>query len=264
MPKKATANLIPVAIRGYWQRSQRPLSALIFLLPLILLYDLGVLRYATSESFTADIYARSLLRGFFRWFGVTGFYLPGFIVIAVLLAWHLAKRDPFRVEPRLYGLMWAESLLLSLPLFVLAMAMFRQPVTNWCLLAAGVDAGGSGADPGALEISWQAKLVFSIGAGIYEELLFRLIAIALIHLVLVDIMALPATVGAAGAIGVSAVSFALYHFSPANPFEWMKFSFYTLAGVYLAAVYVLRGFGIVAGTHALYDVLVVVLELTQS
>jgi hypothetical protein len=260
--KKATRNFIPVAIRGYWQRSQRPLSALIFLLPLILVYDLGVLRYATSESFTADIYARSLLRGFFRWFGVTGFYLPGFIVIAVLLAWHLAKRDPIRFEPRLYGLMWAESLLLSLPLFVLAVAMFRQPVTNWCLLAGGADAGG--ADAAAMELSPQAKLVFSIGAGIYEELLFRLIAIALIHLVLVDIMALPEKVGAAGAIGVSAVSFALYHFSPANPFEWMKFFFYTTAGIYLAAVYVLRGFGIVAGTHALYDVLVVLLELTQS
>ena len=38
-----------------------------------------------------------------------------------------------------------------------------------------------------------------------------------------------------------------------------KTIFYVLAGVYLACIYVYRGFGIVAGAHAMYDVLVVTL-----
>ena len=50
----------------------------------------------------------------------------------------------------------------------------------------------------------------------------------------------------------SAIAFAVYH-QPTHPTEWAT---YTLSGVYLGTVYVMRGFGIVVGTHALYDVLV--------
>lgn len=242
----------------YWQQSQLPLASLFFLLPLIGLYELGTLIYATdrAQGTVRYIYARSLLRDFFEWFGVTGYYLPGLIVVVVLLTWHLAKRAPWRFEPRLYGVMWVESLLLALPLFVFMLALFRQPAPQWMVLAR--DGGMGQATP------WQAQMVFSIGAGIYEELLFRLIAIALLHMVLVDVLALPKEVGAAGAIGLSALAFALYHFSDRNPFDLGKCLFYTGAGIYLAGVYVLRGFGIVAGTHALYDVLVVCLQLAQA
>lgn len=261
--KKSKANLVPASLAAYWQRSQRPLSSLIFLLPLILLYDVGIIYFASSESWSADIYARRLLRDFFDWFGVTGYYLPGIIVGVVLICWHFARRDPWQFEPRLYGTMWVESLILALPLFVLAMVIFREPVQpqippqalpeQWVLLLEG-----------GPKITWQAKMVFSIGAGIYEELLFRLIAIALVHLIIVDVMKLPDHIGAIAAISVSAIMFALYHFSESNPFHFLKFLFYTLAGIYLAGVYILRGFGIVAGTHAVYDILVVLLELTQQ
>ena len=40
------------------------------------------------------------------------------------------------------------------------------------------------------------------------------------------------------------------------PFSWKNFFFHTLCGIYFGTVYVLRGFGIAAGSHALYDVLV--------
>lgn len=236
---------------GYLQLSRQPLQSLIFLAPLVVLYEAGTLLFVSdpSHGVTRWIYARSLLQDFFELFGVSGYYLPGLIVVAVLVSWHLMRRDPWIFRPRLYFVMGAESLILAVPLYVFALILFREPVAQMVL-----QAGDSGAASG-----WRAQLVLSVGAGIYEELLFRLIGIALLHALLVDLLALPEHVGAIGAIVGSALAFAIYHFSDSNPFVWRMGLFYAGSGVYLAGVYVLRGFGVVAGTHALYDVMLVVL-----
>jgi len=240
---------------SYWQLSQRPLQSLVFLLPMMVLYEVGTILFASDPTTgtTQFIYARSLLQDFFDWFGVTGYYLPGIITVTVLLTWHIVRRDPWDVDLRACFWMAVETLLLALPLFVFALVLFRAP--NASAIVPGI---GQAAMP-----TWQQQLVFSIGAGIYEELLFRLIAIALLHMLLVDALALPEKWGATLAVMISAGLFALYHFSESNPFTWGKCLFYTGAGVYFAAVYVLRGFGVVAGTHAVYDVLVVLLRMTR-
>ena len=256
----------------YFERSTQPLQALLFLLPLILVYELGIHFVAADATGvpTSDIYARSLMRDFFDVFGVAAYYLPALIVVVVLLSLHVARRDPWQVEYRLYPLMLGESIVLAIPLFVFGLVIAHAPQDP-----AGYAAATSHAGPHALQVVVQQttaatphtpvqQLVFSIGAGIYEELLFRLIGIALLHLLLVDILALPTPVGAAGAIVGSAVAFALYHFSSDNPFEIGLALYYTAAGLYFAVVYVVRGFGIVAGAHALYDVMVVLLPLALA
>lgn len=251
--KHRTSNLN--LLDSYWDRTQRPLQNLYFLLPVIVLYEVGTAWYAPAgDSRLPRIWAESLLDRFFQMFGVTGYYLPGILVLVVLFCWHLGRRDPWKPEPKLYVLMWIESLILAAPLYVFMLVLFRQAP-----MAAAVElqhvAGAISSSEG-----WKAGLIFSIGAGIYEELLFRLIAIALLHLLLVDVLALPEVWGVTGAVVLSALAFSLYHFDRDNAFAWSKFLFYMAAGVYLAAVYVLRGFGIVAATHALYDVMVVVRE----
>jgi len=266
----------------YWQRSSWPLQSLIFLLPVLLFYELGTVLFAydAERGVTVSIYARSILRDAFAWMGVTGYYLPGFIVIGALLGMHFWRGDRWWLEPKLYLVMWAEAILLSVPLFVFMLAMFRgsgpfggaggeAQATAMQSLVLLQNVAGTGGAPGAAggvppATSWIAEIVFSLGAGIYEELLFRLIAIALIHLVLVDLLKLPDVWGAVIAVTVSAVLFALYHFTNGVAFDLNRFVFYTGAGVYFAGSYVVRGFGIVAGTHAVYDVLVVVMLWKQS
>ena len=63
------------------------------------------------------------------------------------------------------------------------------------------------------------------------------------------------------AIVGSSVLFSIYHYHPG--FTLSAFFLYTFAGLYFAAIYHVRGFGIVVGCHALYDVLVAVLDLTK-
>ena len=241
---------------SYRDLSRRPLQSLFFLLPLVLVYEAALPIFGTDQlqHVEHDIYARRILDKLFEYFGVTGVYLPGVIVLVVLLSWHVVSRDRWRFEPCIYGWMWVESLGLALPLFVLMLVLFGQPTSQWALMQA----------TDYVAVTWQAQLVFSIGAGIYEELLFRLFAIALIHLVLVDMLAMSQWIGAIGAVTVSALAFALYHFGVGNPFDWIKCLFFTVAGVYFAAVYLLRGFGIAAGCHALYDVMVVAMSMTQG
>ncbi len=258
---KRHAGPIPDA---YLERSRRPLQALFFLLPLIVIYEVGTLIYATdyAQGVTQHIKARLVLLGFFEWFGVGGYLLPGLIVIAALLGWHIASKDRWEIEPRLYLLMLGESILLAVPLLFFMSVLSRGSAAPHYAISmqalGGIPEVLAGAD--AASAHWRAEAIFSIGAGIYEELLFRMVAIAMLHLLLVDVLALPDLWGSIAAIVISSVAFALYHFSAEQPFDMTRFLLYAAAGVYLACVFIVRGFGVAAGTHAVYDLLIVALK----
>jgi membrane protease YdiL (CAAX protease family) len=104
--------------------------------------------------------------------------------------------------------------------------------------------------------------VLSIGAGIYEELLFRMVAIALVHFVLVDVFRFSHRFGAVSAILLSALAFTLYHGvigDGETGVQWTSAVFFFISGLYFAGLFVVRGFGIAVGVHAAYDILVTVL-----
>jgi hypothetical protein len=63
------------------------------------------------------------------------------------------------------------------------------------------------------------------------------------------------------AVGLGALIFSAFHYiGPfGDPLRLDSFVFRTIAGVAFSALYVFRGFGITAWTHALYDVIVLVL-----
>ncbi len=248
--------------RGYGWLSARPLHVLVFLTPLIVLYELGSIMYLadTQRGIIETIGARSILSSFFEAFGGATLYLPGVALVVVLLVWHVLERDRWTVRPPVLLGMLAEAVLWTFPLLVLGLLLSHGQSRPSSPGAIGY-LFTQGSDPIA-QLPWQARLTLSIGAGLYEELLFRLILIAAAHFVLADVMRLKS--GTAGAIAalVSATAFALYHdVVPASGgVDWRLFFFYTLAGLYFASVFVLRGFGIVVGVHALYDVLVLVVE----
>jgi membrane protease YdiL (CAAX protease family) len=108
-----------------------------------------------------------------------------------------------------------------------------------------------------------ANIVTGIGAGIYEELLFRLILICILMMLLQDIARLEHKNSIILAVLISAALFSAHHhivfvngqFTLSAPFSWTEFSFRTIAGIYFAALFAIRGFGITAGTHTFYDII---------
>ena len=99
------------------------------------------------------------------------------------------------------------------------------------------------------------KVAVSIGAGLYEELVFRMLIIALIHTIVCNFLKLSEVVGLFSGVLVSAILFSLYHDLPdTGSLPPISLFFYGVAGIYLGILYVLRGFGITAAAHAIYDV----------
>ena len=103
-----------------------------------------------------------------------------------------------------------------------------------------------------------AALCFSFaGAGVYEEVLFRLLLLPLIH-GLIGLLVRCPKVRMGGAILLSSLAFSAAHYVAPHgeAFAWFSFVFRGLAGAFFALLFVFRGFGIAAGAHALYDILV--------
>jgi membrane protease YdiL (CAAX protease family) len=141
--------------------------------------------------------------------------------------------------------MLVESLLLALPLLALGIS-----VAQWHIhipLAANAQA-------------WQNNAVLSLGAGIYEEFVFRLGLMTLISIVTADIFGLHKGLSNLLMVSGSAVLFSLYHYLGAEPFQVQSFVFRTIAGVYFGVLFLTRGFGVTAGCHICYDIIVVSLQ----
>jgi membrane protease YdiL (CAAX protease family) len=118
------------------------------------------------------------------------------------------------------------------------------------------------------EGKWQALLaniVTGIGAGIYEELVFRLILIIVLMMLFQDALGLGRKISIILSVLISAALFSAYHhivyldgqFVQSSPFNWPEFGFRTIAGIYFAVLFAIRGFGITAGAHAFYDIIAV-------
>lgn len=254
---------------SYWRLSTQPLHILVFLLPLIVVYEIGSLVYLhdTTTGVMHTVGAKNLLSRFFDVFGATSLHLPAITLVVVLLLWHVLTRERWRIQPGVLVGMLMEATVLVLPLLVLGLIVYRKIDESHL---AAVSPAALGTDGQRLmtptealrQFSWQSRLTLSIGAGLYEELVFRLLLITALHLVLADILRLSRGVAAVVACVASAVAFAFYHdvsyAGLRGAADLRKLIFLTIAGVYFGVVFLLRGFGIVVAAHALYDVVVLV------
>jgi membrane protease YdiL (CAAX protease family) len=59
---------------------------------------------------------------------------------------------------------------------------------------------------------------------------------------------------------ISAVLFSLYHYLGNEPFQVRSFVFRTVAGIYFAILFLVRGFGVTCGCHIAYDIVIVTLQ----
>jgi hypothetical protein len=225
--------------RRYLDESRKPLTSLFFLLIPVLLYQ-----FSAGGAPRRDLVAHSLLQQLLAWFGFAGTWGPPVVLIAALLIWHAVKRERWRVRIWMLPAMLLESLVLTIPLLVLG-ALFRP----------GLLVGGA---------ALSSRVVRALSAGIYEELIFRLLVISAVAWLATEIFRVPRPLHFWVAATVGAFAFAWAHVEPlgAEQFHWNAFGFRLAAGGYLALVFLGRGFGLAAGSHAAYNALLVLLRGT--
>ena len=223
---------------SYWTISRMPLTSLFFTLPLVLAYEGGVLWLGRgSPRNGADVWLRQLLDAA----GFGSYFLLPVLTVLGLLAWHHVEHDRWRFSPAVLAGMAVECLVLAGVLVGLARLQGR-------LWPAGLGDGFGGI---------LARFVGFCGAGLYEEVLFRLLLLPVAIWVFRRAGFTSASAGFWSVLITSMLFSAAHYIGPLGEgFELYGFTFRTLAGIFFATLFVVRGFGIAAGTHAAYDMLV--------
>jgi len=194
----------------------------------------------------ADVLLKTAFVAFGGPNGVTAF---GLLLLAggVWVVWRDRRRHPGPLRPSVLAAMLGESMVYAAGFgFVVAM------LTAAALSGVGLAAVQA---PGRVTLPMASQLVVSLGAGIYEELLFRVLLVSgLVALGSLLGWRRPATL--AVAIVVSAAIFSAFHYiGPlGDRLTLASFTFRAMAGLVLSGLFAARGFGITAWTHALYDV----------
>lgn len=253
--------------RRYLDASRRPLEILLFLLPLVVLYELWLVLELRGGPAVLTNKAHETVYRFLGLFGglfgldanpsgLWALSLPGVLLVAILLGWQFASRNPWKAEPRTVGIMAIESLLAAAALVVVARLIASVPGGGLPIGAAGSSGDGS-----IRSLSLGGRLAISVGAGLYEEMVFRLGLMSLVVWGLGSVLGWREGPTLAIAIAVSALLFAIYHplRDATGSVDRRRFAFYLVAGAWFATLYALRGFGIAVGAHAGYDVAVTLL-----
>jgi membrane protease YdiL (CAAX protease family) len=290
-----TSQLLNYARDSYLERTSRPVYAIIFLLPFIVFYELGTSLINTDvlSQYQVRVVAFVWLQDFLERLGMgnrLAWIAPPLVVIVILAGLQVASRKQWYFCLRDYAPMVFECICLAVPLIVLSL-LFNSPAVRpdnhrpplvidpsagsvvGLQQAAPVGQGPEfpepAPDPAARNHSLVANIVTGVGAGIYEELVFRLILICVLMVLFQDVVGLSHQNAVVLSIMVSAALFSAHHYDFVwvdgrlglnGVFNWTEFGFRTIAGVYFAILFALRGFGITAGTHAFYDIIAIVVN----
>jgi hypothetical protein len=239
---------IEVADHSYWSTTRRPLPGLAFILPILIGYEVGVIWLGGPGADALRAGADAWVRQGLAALGFTDRWLLPVGLVAGLLGWQAVDRRDWRFHPAILWGMVIESLLLAVALVGLSKL---------------VDLGFSRLEgPSLLSASTPPRhpivpVVGFLGAGLYEEALFRLALIPLMYRGL-RLLMVPSFLACTLAVTASSLVFSLAHHAgvPGEAFTWFAFIFRWLAGVFFAWVFVARGFGVAVGTHTAYDLLV--------
>jgi hypothetical protein len=224
-----------------------PLTSAILVFPLFMIYQLGILlsRGLNGVDFVTASFVQLCERDLGNYLIVLSGMLVGYAAILMLLR----QRDSF--DPKAFVPVLAESAFYALTMGSIILFVMHRFVELVPGLATGQLSAALASGLNFLDI-----VVISAGAGLHEELIFRLIGISGLSWLL------------AGAMGekqawvmallISSLTFSLAHHLGPNgeAFEFAAFSYRALAGVMFALIYQVRGFAVAVWTHTIYDVYV--------
>lgn len=236
-------------MRAYWRDSRAPRYSLLFALPLFLVYQIltalappdagGGLRNG------ADVILQTL---FTRIAGSRGplVFMACLVAAGLWLVVRDARAHERDFRPAVFTLMLVEATGLAL--------VFGGVVS---LITSGILHVTALLEPAQLaQLSPGTQVMLSLGAGLYEELLFRVLLVGTLAWAGRRLLGFRPLVAGLWAALLGALVFAAFHYiGPyGDRFAVYSFVFRTIAGLVFSALFLTRGFGITAWTHALYDV----------
>jgi len=288
-----TSQLFNFMKDSYLERTSRPIYAIVFLLPFIAFYELGTILINTDvlNQSQVRVVAFVWLQNFLEYLGSgrkLAWAAPPLMVGVILIALQVASRKRWRFWAADIWPMLIECILLAVPLIVLSLFLSSPPSQQGDISrfansptpihiealtrCSSVTNDSASPQPDQSDVAkWQAPLaniVPGVGAGIYEELIFRLILIGLLMMLFQDVLRFSRKSSILIAVLISAALFSAHHhivfvngrLTPGAVFNWTEFAFRTIAGVYFAVLFAIRGFGITAGTHAFYDIIATIIN----
>lgn len=221
---------------GYVAQSRSLALSFVLIAPLLLLYEVALVWCPRAHASGAGRVVRDTLSAVFRTReGIT----VNAIVLALLLVTVvlLARRRQLRLN--LILPMMLESTAWAVVLVGIAVLIFRR-LSNIAL-----NIGGAG--PGVL-----LNVIDSVGAGVYEEILFRLVLTSILYFVGMKLFGERSSVVAMFAVTGSALVFAVCHVTAPG----LVLFFYFVLGVFFSGLYTWRGLGVAVYTHIIYDIIV--------
>ena len=234
----------------YLTVSKSPLYSFIFTLPLFLFYEVGVFLISSRDIDQLRNGADVLMRQVLESFGIYGMYgFGGTFLIGFLIAFLRQKKNlrTSEIESRFLLIMFFESIAWATLLVIMMIKI-----------------------PTFLSLSNEDHLiqqvVLAIGAGIYEEFVFRVLLISGLAI----LFGLIFNWGEFGktflSVIISSAIFSIFHFfgSYGDTFSFPLFFVRFFAGIFLAMIYIFRGFGITAYAHSIYDLFVLVYITTND
>ena len=233
---------------NYFSLSKNDFYSIIIIAPLIILYQiLGFFNNYHSDLIvknSADVF----IKYFFQYLSVeyaSSIYLTCFIAIIIFI---ILKNKKIFISSEiklsfLFGMI-LESLLHSLSLLFVMSLIYKLLPLGLFLFNNEVMEG----------------IYLSIGAGIWEELLFRYIMISSLLFIFNKMMYDFSLISYILIIAFSSALFSYYHFI-GIPSELINFSIFIyrfIAGTILSVIFIFRGLGIAVYTHAFYDLYLVI------
>jgi hypothetical protein len=227
----------------YFQLSRSPHYSLVFAIPLLVAYEGFALFLNHSDLYGIRNSADVFLKLFLAYMGIHGFFGFGVAMIVALILFRVVGGAPRFGSIRFGVLVWmlAESLVYSLVFGAIVGAVTRMLLGQ------------------SFPLSRAAQVLVSLGAGIYEEFVFRVLLLAALVFVLHRLLRLQQRVAYGVAAILGAVLFSAFHYiGPfADPLQLPSFVFRLIAGLILTGLYFARGYGITAYTHSFYDLWIV-------
>jgi len=232
----------PAAWGPYLAATRSATYGFLAALPLLVMYEVAIVLVGGGVRVGADVWMKTLLAVL----GGTGWAVLGMAVFAAGLVVVWAERDrrpPLRA--RYFGWLLVESLV-----YAVVLAGMVSAIVGALFLMIPL------AQIHTLPLP--TKLALSLGAGLYEELVFRVFLVGGLALALRRVFPDRGRAYAVAAVVGALVFSAVHYVGPfGDPFGLASFTFRFLFGLALNGVFLVRGFAAAAWTHALYDVLVV-------